>query len=100
MVAQIAAEYRSDHPANAARSPRRESVSTSSNASDDEQRIKWTVQREHCKYFDTLCRRMEGGERVSYPEWLNLATHLHSFSELGNAEFHRLSAFDDRYDET
>ncbi len=60
----------------------------------------WQMQVNHCSSLNDLVMRCTNSLQISRAEWMHLASHLKIYGDWGVAEFHRLSAFDDRYDPT
>jgi len=59
----------------------------------------WEYQVSRCAALLETVARCEQGVQISRADWLRLATHLRPYGDLGYTEFHRLSGFDDRYNE-
>lgn len=74
-------------------------LSPVASVSDDEAVRRWQAVLAACARLREIAHAAEAGQTLSYADWaLRLLPHLKPLGEWGYAEFHRLSAFDPRYD--
>jgi len=66
----------------------------------EEAPVCWDAQLQHCDHLRRIVEDAESGQALSYEDWFHLGTHLNAYGAWGHDEFHRLSAFDSRYEES
>jgi hypothetical protein len=69
-------------------------------ADDADAARRWRAILAGCARLRSIVERAEAGQPLDYFDWaIRLLPHLKALGEWGHAEFHRLSAFDQRYSE-